>query len=222
MFIPPLFREERLEVLFALIRAHPLGTLVTCGEEGLCADLAPFLLAEDDGQAVLRAHLSRTNDQLDALRAGGEALVLFQGPQAYVTPSWYTSKAVDGKVAPTWNYVAVEVRGTPRLIEDRDWLRGQLDALTARQEASRAAPWRVDDAPPSFVEAQLAKVVGLEIPIRAIAGKWKVSQNRAEADRQGVAQGLRQDRADEAMARLVEGEREGAPSKNDHLSKTID
>lgn len=221
MFIPPLFREERLEVLHALLRAHPLGTLVTHGEEGLRADLTPFLLAEDGGKGVLRAHLSRAHDQLAALRAGGEALVLFQGPQAYVTPSWYTSKAVDGKVAPTWNYVAVEVRGTPRLVEDRDWLRAQLDALTALQEASRAAPWGLGDAPPSFVEAQLAKIVGLEIPIRAITGKWKVSQNRTEADRQGVAQGLRHDRADEAMARLVEGEREGAPSKNDHPLKAI-
>ncbi len=207
MFIPPLFREERLEILHALLRAHPLGTLVTHGEEGLCANLVPFFLAEDGGKGVLRAHLSKANDQLDALRAGGEALVLFQGPQAYVTPSWYTSKAVDGKVAPTWNNVAVEVRGTPRLVEDRDWLRAQLDALTSRQEASRAVPWGLDDAPPPFVEAQLAKVVGLEIPIRAVAGKWKVSQNRVEADRQGVAQGLRQDRADEAMARLVEGKR---------------
>jgi transcriptional regulator len=203
MYVPPAFGEERPEVLRALIRAHPLATLVTTGAEGLTANLAPFILAEIPDGDVLRAHMARANDQFDALRAGAEALVIFQGPQAYITPSWYATKAEHGKVVPTWNYAVVQAWGTPRVIDDADWLLAQVTALTTAQESVRAEPWAVTDAPETYVAAQLRGIVGLEIPIRRIEGKWKVSQNQPEANRRSVVAGLR-DAAQDDMASLVE------------------
>lgn len=192
MYIPPVFREERRERLHAAIRAHPLATLVTHGASGLSANLVPFILvAEEDGRDLLRAHLARANPQLADLRAGGEALVIFQGPQAYVTPSWYPSKQAHGKVVPTWNYILVQARGRPRVVDDAGWLRAQIDALTALQEADRQDPWAVADAPPDFVAAQLKGIAGVEIAIDRIEGKWKASQNQTAVNRAGVAAGLR-------------------------------
>ena len=199
MHRPPAFCEDRIEVLHAAIRAHPLATLVTAGPAGLQANHIPILI-EDGGEfGVLRAHLSRANGQLEALREGAEALVIFQGPQAYVSPSWYATKAESGKVVPTWNYVAVHCWGTPRVIDDADWLRGQIGRLTGSQEARRAEPWAVEDAPADFIAAQIGRIAGLEIPIARIEGKWKASQNRSDADREGVAAGL----GDHPMAGLV-------------------
>ena len=206
MYQPPSFREDRLEVLHALIRAHPLGLLVTAGRDGLLANPLPFLLdTEAAPSGVLRAHLARANPQGRALAEGGEALVVFQGVDSYVTPGWYASKQETGRVVPTWNYAIVQARGTPVLIEDRDRLRGLVEALTTRHEAERPEPWAVGDAPPEFVAGQLKGIVGVEIPIARIEGKWKVSQNRPPADRAGVAQGLEAagDARSMAMAELV-------------------
>lgn len=192
MYRPPAFREDRPELLHAAIRAHPLATLVTHGPSGLTANLVPFtLVTAGDGPDLLRAHLARANPQLADLRAGGEALVIFQGPQAYVTPSWYPAKREHGKVVPTWNYILVQAHGRPRVIDDAAWLRAQIDALTAQQEADRAEPWAVADAPPDFVAAQLKGIAGVEIAIDRIEGKWKASQNQPAANRAGVAAGLR-------------------------------
>jgi transcriptional regulator len=203
MYRPPLFREDRIEVLHALIRAHPLGTLVTAGAGGLMANHIPFLVdTTETGNGTLRAHLARANDQLVALREGAEALVVFQGPQAYVSPSWYASKAEHHKVVPTWNYAMVHAWGTPIVHDEPAWLRDQIGALTASQERRRAAPWAVEDAPEDFVASQIKAIVGVEIPILRIEGKWKVSQNRPEADQSGVVEGLREI-GDEAMAQLV-------------------
>lgn len=204
MYQPPAFREDRPERCFELIRAHPLGLLVTSGPDGPIANPIPFLLDEATGpRGTLLAHLSRANDQWRGLD-GASALVVFQGAQAYITPSWYETKRETGKVVPTWNYAMVQARGIARLIEDRDWLRNQVERLTARHEASEAQPWRVDDAPPAFVAAQLKGIVGVTVEITSLAGKWKVSQNRPEADRQGVREGLeRRGGADVAMAAMV-------------------
>jgi transcriptional regulator len=203
MYRPEPFGEDRLEVMHALIRAHPLGVLVTAGDGGLTATHVPFLLdAEASERGTLRAHLARPNDQLAALSAGGEALVIFQGPQAYVTPAWYASKAEHGKVVPTWNYVTVHAWGQPRVIEDAQRLRDQLERLTAAQEAARPHPWAVADAPDAYVAAMMRGIVGLEIPIARIEGKWKASQNRDAADRQGVAAGLNAE-GETAMAACV-------------------
>ena len=202
MYQPPHFREERLEIQHALIRAHPLALLVSSGDAGLEVNPVPFLLdATASALGTLRAHVARANPQWP----GREALVVFQGVDAYVTPSWYASKREHGKVVPTWNYAIVQAGGRPRVVEDPVWLGAQIRALTAQEERTRAEPWAVDDAPAAFVAAQIKGIVGIEIPIARIEGKWKASQNRPPADREGVAAGLEgvAGEAALAMARLV-------------------
>jgi transcriptional regulator len=157
----------------------------------------------------LRAHLARANPQLQELAAVDECLVVFQGPQTYVSPSLYPTKQETGKVVPTWNYITVHAWGRPRVMDDDAWIASQVDDLTRHKEASRAAPWNVADAPEPFVAAQIKAIVGLEIPIARIEGKWKVSQNRNAADQAGVASGLRGE--DEAMAELVTERVKAAP-----------
>ncbi len=204
MYQPPHFREDRLEVMHDLIEAHPLGLLITADPSGPVADPVPFLIDRTSGEAgTLRAHLSRANPQARADRDGLPCLVVFQGAQAYITPSWYETKRETGKVVPTWNYVIVQARGTLRIRDDAAWLGRQIRDLTLRHEAPRAEPWAVDDAPEAFVAAQVRGIVGIEIEIASIDGKWKVSQNRPMADREGVAQGLAGEPDGEAMRTLV-------------------
>ena len=192
MYQPPHFREDRLDVQHDLIRAHPLGVLITAGPAGLQANHIPFLIdADASGHGTLRAHLARANPQLKELAAVSECLVVFQGPQIYISPSLYPTKQETGKVVPTWNYITVHAWGRPQVMDDAAWLRQQIDDLTRHKEASRAAPWNVSDAPDAYVEAQVKGIVGLEIPIARIEGKWKVSQNRPAVDQAGVAAGLR-------------------------------
>jgi len=182
MYVPPHFEEKDPAVLRALIAAHPLGAWVT---SSLVVNHIPFLLRGD----TLVGHVSRANDVWKSL--AGESVVIFQGPDAYITPSWYATKQEHGKVVPTWNYAVVHVHGTPRAIEDRDWLLGLVTELTDTHEARERAPWKVTDAPPEFIRAQLNAIVGIEVSIRAMVGKWKASQNRSIADRQRVVIGLR-------------------------------
>ncbi len=206
MYQPPHHREDRLEVQHALIRAHPLGALVTFGAGGLTANLVPFILdAAASPLGTLKAHIARANPQWRDFDPAVEALVIFHGVESYITPSWYPAKREHGKVVPTWNYASVQARGTMRAIEDRDWLAAQIAALTAENEGARKEPWSVSDAPDAFVAAQMKGIVGLEIPISHIEGKWKVSQNRPAADREGVIAGLLEaGEADcDAMAELV-------------------
>ncbi len=205
MYQPPHFREDDPEIQHGLIRAYPLGLLVTAGPQGLMANPIPFLIDPQEGErGRLRAHLARANPQWRDLSASGECLVVFQGPQDYVTPSWYATKRETGKVVPTWNYATVHVSGRACVIQDQQWLRRQIDDLTRLREAARAEPWEVDDAPAPFVAAQIKGIVGIEIAIDRIEGKWKVSQNRPEADREGVAAGLAgQGEGSAAMAALV-------------------
>lgn len=207
MYQPPHFREDDRAAQHALIAARPLGLLVTAGPGGLQANAVPFLLEPDIGRnGTLRAHLAKANSQWREIGGGTEALVVFQGADAYVTPSWYETKRESGKVVPTWNYAMVQVRGTARAVEDAAWLHAQVSALTRSHEAQRSAPWAVTDAPAPFVAAQLKGIVGIEIAIREITGKWKVSQNRPEADRMGVAEGLESDAGGGSeMADLVRG-----------------
>lgn len=205
MYTPPLFREDRLDAQHGLIRARPLGLLITHGAAGLAASPLPFLLDADASPlGTLRGHLARRNPHWRDL-GDGDALVVFRDVDAYVTPSWYATKRETGKVVPTWNYVMVQVRGRPRAVEDGEWLARHVADLTDRQEAGRAAPWAVSDAPERFVAGQLKGIVGVEVAIGRIEGKWKVSQNRPEADRAGVIDGLtaQGDAASLAMADLV-------------------
>lgn len=204
MYLPAAFREENLETLHALMRAHPLATLITAGAGGLLANLVPFtLVPEATEKGTLRAHIAKANSQVEALKTAAETLVVFQGPEAYITPSWYASKQEHGRVVPTWNYVVVQARGVPRVIDDQDWLRAQITALTVSQEQNRPAPWSVTDAPEPFITGQINAIIGIEIPISNLVGKWKVSQNRSKADSQGVAEGLRREGVNEDMATLV-------------------
>ncbi len=208
MYQPPQFREDRLDVQQALIEARSLGMLITCGPGGITANPIPFVLDRVASKlGTLRAHLARGNPQWRAFTGETEALIIFQDVDHYVSPSWYPSKQEHGKVVPTWNYAMVQVWGRPKLMESGGELRHQLDDLTRRHEAERAHPWRVDDAPADFVAAQMKGVVGVEIVIDRIEGKWKVSQNRPEGDRLGVVGGLEAEGGDAAaaMADLVRG-----------------
>ena len=191
MYIPPAFREARTDVLHDLIRQHPLGLLTSAGAGGLLATPLPFLVhAGEGGHGTLRAHMARANPHWRELQGAAECLVVFMGPQGYVTPSWYPSKRETQKVVPTWNYVTVQAWGRPRIVEDAAWLRRQLDELTRAQESAHPEPWAVGDAPEDYLAAQMQAIVGIEIPIARIEGKWKLSQNRPEADRAGVVAGL--------------------------------
>jgi transcriptional regulator len=188
MYAPSHFEETRLDVLHALVAAHPLGTLVTHGPEGLGADHIPFEIAAPSAEApfgTLRAHVARANPLWR--QAGADVLAVFQGPAAYVSPSLYAEKPVSGKVVPTYNYAVVHAHGVLRAIEDPDWILALLGRLTAHHEAPRAAPWAVADAPPEFIDTLLRAIVGIEVPIGRLQGKWKLSQNRPPADRAAVA-----------------------------------
>ena len=205
MYLPNHFSESRPAVLRAFIRDHPLGLLVTQNGDGdVDANSVPFVLdADGDEPGVLRAHVARANPVWKTARADVDALVVFQGPHGYVSPAWYPSKAEHGKVVPTWNYVMVQARGRLRAIDDREWLRKFVSRLTDRHEAGRDAPWAVGDAPADFIETMLGAIVGIEIPLGSLVGKWKVSQNRSAADRDGVVDGLVREHGDALLAEQV-------------------
>ena len=199
MHQPAPHRRDDPASLYALVRAWPLGLICRAGAAGLAADHIPFLLDAEAG--VLRAHVARATP-LWREAANSGVLVVFHDSGAYVSPGFYPSKREHGKVVPTWNYAAVHVHGVLRAIEDRDWLSGLVGALTAEHEKHEPNPWRVGDAPPDFIEQMLGAIVGIEIRIGRIEGKWKASQNRSDADRAGVSRGLRA-RGDEASLRMA-------------------
>ncbi|HEX9171115.1 MAG TPA: FMN-binding negative transcriptional regulator [Telluria sp.] len=204
MYLPAAFAETRIDVMHALIATHPLGALAMHGPEGLAADHIPFEISAPSADAplgVLRAHVARANP---LWRRGGEqVLALFQGPQAYVSPAFYEQKQIDGKVVPTWNYALVHAHGTLRAIEDPVWLYALLQRLTQRHEEPRAEPWSIDDAPRAYIEALLKAVVGIEIVIERLEGKWKASQNRTAGDQRRVHSGLAGHPEGKAMADLM-------------------
>jgi transcriptional regulator len=206
MYLPKEFSEERVPVLHEAIRRAALGTLITHGAEGIEASHVPMLL--DPAPApygTLTGHVARANGQWQRATAGAPALAMFLGPDAYVSPAWYATKRQTGRVVPTWNYVAVHARGDLRFFDDAERLLALVTRLTATHEAGRSAPWAVSDAPPEFIRAQLKAIVGFELPIARLEGKWKLSQNRPAADRAGVVEGLRREGgADEAaMAAMI-------------------
>jgi transcriptional regulator len=194
MYVPRHFAETRVEVLHGLIRRYPLGTLIVAGSDGLDATHVPFEIAPEPAPfGTLRCHVARANPVWRQLRADRQVLVVFQGEQGYVSPSWYLAKQEHGKVVPTWDYVAVHAYGVARAVHDAAWLRQMVEDLTNRHEHGRAEPWRVSDAPAEYVEKLLAAIVGVEIPVTQLIGKSKLSQNRSVADRQGVVAGLERD-----------------------------
>lgn len=206
MYLPPSFREPRTEVIHDLIEAHPLGAVITVAAAGLFATHIPFVLDRAAGPlGTLRGHVARSNPhhRLDA--AAGEALVIFTGPDAYVSPSLYPSKAEHGRVVPTWNYVAVHAYGGVRWVDDAEFVLRNVEALTLRHEAGRERPWSIHDTPADYLAGLSKAVIGIEIPIARLEGKWKMSQNREARDAQGVATGLAGSAAahERHVARLV-------------------
>jgi transcriptional regulator len=186
MYLPKHFEQTDRAMLIALMRERPLATLIVAAPDGPRADLIP--LEFDDAAHTLRGHVARANPLWK--HAGAQALAVFCGPEAYVSPGWYPSKREHGKVVPTWNYTMVQARGTLRAIEDAPWLRALVERLTTHHERTQATPWAVSDAPDDYVQQMLRAIVGIEIPLDSLVGKWKVSQNRGAADREGAAQGL--------------------------------
>jgi transcriptional regulator len=207
MYIPGHFEERDVAVLHALVRSHPLGTWVIAVEGTFVVNHIPFIVDETRGECgTLIGHVARANPAWKMASTAGESVVVFQGPQGYITPSWYPSKHEHGKVVPTWNYAVVHAHGTPRVVEDPAWLLEHVKALTGLHESTREAPWHVSDAPADYIGALLKAIVGVEIPIDRLVGKWKASQNRSVPDRHGVVAGLQTIDDDEArrMARLVQ------------------
>ena len=200
MYLPAHFEESRSEVLHALMREHPFATLITHGDNGLTANHLPLHLAPEIAPlGALQGHVARANP-LWQEPADTEVLAIFHGPQTYVTPSWYPTKREHGKAVPTWNYVVVHARGRLRAIDDPDWLRRQLETLVASHEAGFAEPWQIADAPPDYIDKMLTAIVGIEITITELKGKWKISQNQPPANRAGVVAGLRQQGTADALA----------------------
>lgn len=191
MYNPSPFAEDRTDVLHAFIRQYPLAAIVSCGPDGPVATHVPVVLHGNAGaNGVLRCHFARANRQWETIQSSPAILAIMQGPEHYITPDWYRSKRDHGKVVPTWNYVAVHVRGKAKLFESQDELQQHLRALTDQNEITRETPWSIDDAPKPYIDALSRAIVGIEIEISGIEGKWKISQNRPETDRKGVVAGL--------------------------------
>ena len=205
MYEPPLHRNQNLTELHALIKERVFGLLISSGPEGLVANSVPFVLdASASRLGTLKVHLARANSQWRDLEASPDALVVFQARDHYITPSWYETKRETGKVVPTWNYTMVQAKGRARMMDDA-WLARQIEELTQALESRRDKPWSVGDAPADFIAMQRRAIVGIEIEIVDIRGKWKTSQNRNAADRAGVAAGLDAlgDEDSRAMAEIV-------------------
>ena len=201
VYLPPAFTEKRPEVLLEHIERYDFGLLVTQGPEGLVASHIPFLIERDGEQLHLHGHLARPNPQVADLARGGEVLAIFHGPHAYISPNWYAT----GPSVPTWNYVDVHAYGTVQLVEDAEWLRRFLVRLSERHEAHNPIAWRMQDLPGAYVETMLKGIIGLDIAVTRLEGKYKLSQNRPAADRPGVVAALeaQNDPESHAVARLM-------------------
>lgn len=205
MYVPDHFAERRTRVMHALMRSHPLAAIVRGGADGPEADHLPVELDAEAGPfGTLRGHVARANPLAEAADGLG-VLAIFQGPQAYVRPGWYATKHETGQVVPTWNYAVVHAYGPIRIVRDAAWLHALVERLTDAHEGGRSAPWRVTDAPAPYVDRMVQGIVGFEIPIARLQGKWKMSQNRLEPDRRGVIAGLgaSESAADRAVADAV-------------------
>ena len=204
MYVPSHFREDRVPLLHDAIRDIAFGALVTVGEDGLVASHVPMLIdAEPAPFGTLIGHIARANPQWRSVKPTIEALAIFTGPNSYISPAWYATKQQTGKVVPTWNYVAIHATGKLRFFDDVESLRRIVTRLTDTHEADRAEPWRVTDAPGTYIEAMLKASVGFELKIERLDGKWKMSQNRPAEDRAGVAEGLKQEGGPAEVAAIV-------------------
>ncbi len=204
MYVPSQFAENRIEVMQAFIRDYPLATIVTISSMGLDANHIPLHWQSDDSlHGRLVGHVARANPLWRDVNDDFDVLVIFQGPNSYITPSWYATKQETGKVVPTWNYAVVHAYGTLRIIDDAVWVRAQLEELTRHNEASLQAPWAVTYAPHDFTKKLIGEIIGIEIPITKLIGKWKVSQNQPQKNRVGVIAGLNDATSADALAMAV-------------------
>ena len=191
MYLPSAFRQDDLAELHAQMQASPFALLTSAGAAGVQASHLPLLLAPDEGEfGTLYGHFARANPHWRDLQGGAEALAVFSGPDAYISPGWYPAKAEHGKVVPTWNYIAVHARGPVELIEEPERLLQIVSRLSDQHESGRERPWAVSDAPREYIDSMLRAIVGFALPIRRLEGQWKLSQNRQVADRAGVREGL--------------------------------
>ncbi len=207
MYTPMHFEERDITVIHALMRSHPLGTWVTPAKEGLVVNHIPFLVDSTRGEyGTLVGHVARANPIWQTFTRKIACVAIFQGPQTYITPSWYPTKHAHGKAVPTWNYAVVHAHGEPCAIEDRDWLLTHVTQLSDLHESERVVPWSVSDAPHDYIDTMLNAIVGIEIPIRAVFGKWKTSQNRPLPDKLGTIAGLYEsgDASSKQMAELIQ------------------
>lgn len=218
MYIPRKFRQENAEELVALIQQHPFATLIMNSEQGVEALHLPVLLEQMGERLVLKAHIAKANDVWKKVKNGAEALVIFNGPNCYVSPNHYPTKAEHGRAVPTWNYVVVHVKGAVSFTHDSDWIYGVIDELTSKHEAESPTPWTIADAPEEYIHKMLSAIVGVEIAVNSMIGKWKLSQNQPEINQQGVIQGLSSlnDAASQGVASMVSGQVE-----LDNLAKEI-
>lgn len=204
MYMPQQFEQLNIEVMHELIRNRPLATLVTLGSNGINANHIPLHISPTpEPFGVLRGHVARSNPIWSDLDQAIDALAIFHGPDAYISPSWYASKQETGKVVPTWNYTVVHAYGSLRIIDDATWVRTQLEALTAQNEAEFPHPWAVSDAPEAFTEKLIEVVVGIEMIITRLSGKWKVSQNQPPQNQRSVIQGLNANGKNDMAALIV-------------------
>jgi transcriptional regulator len=192
MYQPDHFRIDDVAQIHALMRARPFAALVSAGSAGLYGSHLPTVLKNEGECGVIECHLARANPHCKELAAVSEALMIFHGPEGYITPNWYATKVETGKVVPTWNYAVVHAYGRPEVKDDAAWLRRHVGELTAQQEKTEARPWQVSDAPVRYIEVMLRGIVGFRFVITRLEGKWKMSQNRDMPDRAGVVEGLRQ------------------------------
>lgn len=191
MYLPSAFRQDDLAELHAQMQASPFALLTSAGAAGVQASHLPLLLAPDEGEfGTLYGHFARANPHWRDLQDDAEALAVFSGPNAYISPGWYPAKAEHGKVVPTWNYIAVHARGPVELIEEPERLLQIVSRLSDQHENGRERPWAVSDAPREYLDSMLRAIVGFALPIRRLEGKWKLGQNRSAADQQGVRDGL--------------------------------
>lgn len=204
MYIPAAFREDDAARLAGIIRSEPLGTLIVASDAGIEANHIPFVYDGDgDGRGTLRAHIPKANPLTEMLAAETRCLTIFHGPNGYLSPSWYATKKVHGKVVPTWNYAVVHVHGRVQLVEESDWIRNQLHSLTWQSELENPEPWSVADAPIEFIDKLLDSLVGVEISIDRIEGKTKASQNQPAENQQSILAALDRTQADTEFSRLM-------------------
>ena len=190
MHIPHKFKQDEENQLIAIMREYPFATLVTHSESGIEATHLPVIFNRADGKNIIQAHIAKANKIWKSVKEGSEILLIFNGPNCYISPNYYPTKKESGKAVPTWNYVVVHVKGTISFIHDEKWIYNMIDSLTKEHESKQDIPWSISDAPDTFINKMLPAIVGIELNINSIEGQWKLSQNQPEVNKFGVIQGL--------------------------------